>query len=216
MYPCFERSLAFSRIYTDYICRRHPSFFGEMFLAIRINTLSSRGTSGNDTHNCMILFLTHRKKQDRIEGNRRALKVLDRLAHASPVKKYGKRKGHGHNKYSTSGMGSRSTSFDALNSVPMAKADQHHEVIELMEKPEPPAHGTGGKRKRRKRISVLDQVGDAISAVALKDSSFNRAGQYASLHSARTLARKLFASLSDNHPPRNLVMSGTSSNFLLL
>jgi len=58
---------------------------------------------------------------------------------------------------------------------------------------------------------ILDQVGDAIGAVALKDSKFNRQCEIGSLHSARKLARQLFATLSDVHPPRaHLIEAGAS------
>jgi hypothetical protein len=72
----------------------------------------------------------------------------------------------------------------------------------------PHDHAKKDKRHRRKAMTsvILDQLGDAIGAVALKNSKFNQ--ELGSLHSARKLARKLFATLSDVHPPRNLIVSG--------
>ena len=72
----------------------------------------------------------------------------------------------------------------------------------------------GRKRERKKRKKavasmIVDQLGDAIGQVALKDSKFNRGGELTGLHSARRLARQLFSTLSDVHPPRNhLVVEG--------
>lgn len=56
---------------------------------------------------------------------------------------------------------------------------------------------------------IVDQLGDVIGQVALKDSKFNRGGELTGLHSARRLARQLFSTLSDVHPARNhLVVEG--------
>lgn len=50
---------------------------------------------------------------------------------------------------------------------------------------------------------LVDGLGGAIGQVALKDSKLNRAGEFGSLASAGKLARKLFSTLSDVHPPRS-------------
>jgi len=50
---------------------------------------------------------------------------------------------------------------------------------------------------------IVDQVGNAIGQVTLKDSKFNKGGDIEGLSSARRLARKLFASLSDVTPHKS-------------
>jgi len=116
-----------------------------------------------------------------------------------------------------------------------SKGEQQAEAVELMIRQHEKIHGHDGHhqlnyegsrpgtpgpsltsptergkrfRKKKKKSGILDQVGDVIGAVALKDSRWNRAGKYTSLYSARKLARKLFEALSDNDPPRSLVVSG--------
>ena len=80
-------------------------------------------------------------------------------------------------------------------------------------------HGHGRKRseyverkqKRRKAVAsiIIDQVGNAIGQVTLKNSKFNRDGGMGGLSSARRLARKLFGALSDVTPRRShLVVEG--------
>ncbi|KAF9528554.1 Mechanosensitive ion channel-domain-containing protein [Crepidotus variabilis] len=63
------------------------------------------------------------------------------------------------------------------------------------------------RRRRRKRKNVtsviVDQVGEAIGQVALKDSKFNKHTDLTGLSSARKLARKLFSVLSVAEPPRS-------------
>ena len=76
------------------------------------------------------------------------------------------------------------------------------------------AHGkqtTMGRKRRRKAVAamIVDQLGDAIGQVALKDSKFNRGGELTGLHSARKLARQLFSTLSNVSPPRDyLIVEG--------
>ncbi|KAF8586433.1 hypothetical protein K439DRAFT_1340945 [Ramaria rubella] len=180
---------------------------------------------------CFLQFVAiqfHRKSlSDRLIENKLALKALDRLSNAHPVSSkrfmYGRKKGHGHHKSpSTSAQTSRSASYDALNVLASpgealasmdAHGHHHKDEMEILEKD----HGNykhgdlKSKEKRRRRRAMasvlLDQVGDAIGAIALKDSKFNRTGEFGSLHSARKLARQLFANLSDLHPPRNLIVS---------
>ncbi|KAI5120357.1 hypothetical protein M0805_006880 [Coniferiporia weirii] len=141
---------------------------------------------------------------DRLAENKLALKALDRLSNAQPVapKKLpyllNKRKGH---KSGTSG--SRSASIDLLNKD------------ESFGAPFNATDGTGrenptvmGRKRRRKAVAamIVDQLGDAIGQVALKDSKFNRGGGITSLHSARRLARQLFSTLSNVQPPRDYLI----------
>ncbi|KAF8527279.1 Mechanosensitive ion channel-domain-containing protein [Gautieria morchelliformis] len=160
---------------------------------------------------------------DRLSENKLALKALDRLSNAQPTSAkrftYGRKKGHSHKSPSTSVPASRSTSYDALStlatSVGISSSSSTHEQshpVEVTEKEHHRSHlhdhaKAKDKRRRRKAMTsvILDQLGDAIGAVALKNSKFNQ--EFGSLHSARKLARKLFATLSDVHPPRNLIMS---------
>lgn len=69
-----------------------------------------------------------------------------------------------------------------------------------------------GRKRRRKAVTamIVDQLGDAIGQVALKDSKFNKAGELTGLHSAKKLAKQLFSTLSNVHQPRNyLIVEGT-------
>ncbi|KAH8110837.1 Mechanosensitive ion channel-domain-containing protein [Phellopilus nigrolimitatus] len=143
---------------------------------------------------------------DRLAENKLALKALDRLSNAQPVatKKMpyllNRKKGH-----KSSLGGSRSASMDMLNK-------------ELCMEPVPPEDAAGdlqggkqsamGRKRRRKAVAamIVDQLGDAIGQVALKDSKFNRGGEITGLHSARRLARQLFASLSNVHPARDYLI----------
>lgn len=166
--------------------------------------------------------------------NKLALKALDRLSNAHPVSSkkftYGRKKAHGHKSPSASVSASRSTSYDALTALagsgepsapsfsPGSPGHSHQKnVIEMTERDHRHSHlhlhdhtKSKAKKRRRKAMTslILDQVGDAIGAVALKNSKFNQRGEFGSLQSARKLARKLFATLSDDHPPRNLIVSG--------
>lgn len=56
------------------------------------------------------------------------------------------------------------------------------------------------KKKRKKAVAAI--LGDAVAAVALKDSKFNKRGEIGSLHSARRLARDLFENLGSIDPER--------------
>ena len=82
----------------------------------------------------------------------------------------------------------------------MTEKDHVHDHTKVKEK----------KRKRKAMTSVIiDQLGEAIGAVALKNSKFNQQGEFGSMHSARKLARKLFSTLSDVRPSRNLIVTGS-------
>ena len=74
-----------------------------------------------------------------------------------------------------------------------------------------PKSSSMGRKRRRKAVAamIVDQLGDAIGQVALKDSKFNRGGEMMGLHSARRLARQLFSTLSNVTPPRDhLIVEG--------
>lgn len=85
------------------------------------------------------------------------------------------------------------------------------------EKPKKQGHGrkrseyAERKQKRKKAMAsiIVDQVGNAIGQVTLKNSKFNRDGEMGGLSSARKLARKLFGALSDVTPHKSrLVVEG--------
>jgi hypothetical protein len=68
-----------------------------------------------------------------------------------------------------------------------------------------------GRKTRKKAMAaiIVDQLGAAVGQVALKNSKFNREGEFGSLESARKLARKLFYTLNDVYPPReHLLVEG--------
>ena len=154
----------------------------------------------------MLRFIAIRFHQkalaDRLAENRLALKALDRLSNAQPTNPrrsayiggiVGKKRGHK----------SQNLSEDMINKE--AKLDDVNN--ELLKRKNP----TSDRKKRKKAVAsmIVDQLGDAIGQVALKDSKFNRGGELTGLHSARRLARQLFSTLSDVHPPRNhLVVEG--------
>lgn len=148
---------------------------------------------------------------DRLAENRLALRALDHLSTASPtsMKKSPYRKGP---------RGASSSGFDVWsNATPKSSGK-----AELS----PPE----SKRRRRQNKNVANvivdqvrkyclrsstvltgtQVGGAIAQVALKDSKFNKnVVDIGGVYSARKLARKLFAALSADNPPRShLVVEG--------
>ncbi|RDB20890.1 hypothetical protein Hypma_011984 [Hypsizygus marmoreus] len=144
---------------------------------------------------------------DRLAENRLGLKALDRLSNAQPtfVKKspYAKR-GHkspsasvdlfgipqrGHKSAQNSAEGSPAPSEGHAPAETPSKASRRHDR----------------QRRRRKAMAsvIVDQVGGAISSVALKNSKFHQEGEIGGLHSARRLARKLFSALSDVGPARS-------------
>lgn len=157
----------------------------------------------------------HRKAlADRLIENRLGLKALDRLSNAQPTpakKAPHIKKGHRYHMTSSLGFsGHKYTHEEQSNGhvsasgspVPSEKAGQ------LLRKRTGHAER---KQKRRKAMAaiIVDQVGSAIGQVTLKDSKFNRQGEIGGLSSARRLARKLFASLSDVTPHRShLIVDG--------
>ena len=145
---------------------------------------------------------------DRLAENKLALKALDRLSNAQPAvsRKYpyliNRKKGH-------KGSASQSASMDMLNKELGIDSPATPENATNVH-----AHGkqtTMGRKRRRKAVAamIVDQLGDAIGQVALKDSKFNRGGELTGLHSARKLARQLFSTLSKVSPPRDyLIVEG--------
>ena len=146
----------------------------------------------------------HRKAlAERLAENKLGLQALDRLSNVQPAsnKSAWRKKGHRQNssadllhKGHKNGHGSGSSS-GAMTPENNGKKEK----------------GGLGNRRRKKAVTsvIIDQVGEAIGQVALKDSRLHRRGEYGSLDSARKLAKKLFMSLSDVHPPRDyLIVQG--------
>lgn len=161
----------------------------------------------------------HRKAlADRLAENHLGLKALDRLSNAQLYV----RKGHK----------SRPGSYDFLGFMGGHKSTHHDHVDHNAddrrestigsldrgeEKPKKQGHGrkrseyAERKQKRKKAMAsiIVDQVGNAIGQVTLKNSKFNRDGEMGGLSSARKLARKLFGALSDVTPHKSrLVVEG--------
>lgn len=149
----------------------------------------------------------HRKAlAERLAENKIGLEALDRLSNVHPAsnKSAWKKKGHQQSssadllhkgQHNGPGSGSSSGSMTPDNNGRKEK------------------RGLGLRRRKKAVTSVIiDQVGEAIGQVALKDSRFHRKGEYGSLDSARKLAKKLFMSLSNVHPPRDyLIVEGQTS-----
>ncbi|CAE6480680.1 hypothetical protein ACGC1H_003511 [Rhizoctonia solani] len=134
---------------------------------------------------------------DRLAENHLSLKALDRLSNAAGSKIRGFKKKH------KAGAASRNASVELLSAGPgtgtnspisrPGSPDASHAHKQLSEKEK-------AKKKRKKAIASM--LGGAISAVALKDSKFNKRGEIGSLHSARRLARDLFENLRNVDPER--------------
>lgn len=146
----------------------------------------------------------HRKAlAERLVENKIGLEALDRLSNVHPASNKSAWKKKGHRQSSSAdllhkghgnGQGSGSSSGSAT--------------------PENKGKRGLGLRRRKKAVTsvIIDQVGEAIGQVALKDSRLHRRGEYGSLDSARKLAKKLFMSLSDVCPPRDyLIVEGQAS-----
>jgi hypothetical protein len=143
----------------------------------------------------------HRKAlAERLVENKLGLQALDRLSNVQPAsnKPTWKKKGHGQSssadllhKAHKNGQGSGSSSGSV---TPDQNGKKEKSGL--------------GLRRRKKAVTtvIIDQVGEAIGQVALKDSRLHRRGDYGSLDSARKLAKKLFMSLSDVHPARDYLM----------
>lgn len=144
----------------------------------------------------------HRKAlAERLAENKLGLEALDRLSNVQPTSNKSAWKKKGHRQSSSDllkgykhGQGS---GFSSGSATPEGKGKEEKRGF--------------GIRRRKKAVTsvIIDQVGEAIGQVALKDSWLHRRGEYGSLDSARKLAKKLFMSLSDVHPPRDyLIVEG--------
>jgi hypothetical protein len=160
----------------------------------------------------------HRKAlADRLAENQLGLKALDRLSNAqpAPVKRPPhSTRGHKHRTMASVGFSARKATNEELSN---GRTSAPGSPIPDEKSGHLTRHRSGHaerKRKRRKAMAsiIVDQVGSAIGQVTLKDSKFNRQGDMGGLSSARRLARKLFASLSDVTPRRShLVVDGEYS-----
>ncbi|KAI0741441.1 Mechanosensitive ion channel-domain-containing protein [Daedaleopsis nitida] len=128
----------------------------------------------------------HRKAlAERIVENQLGLRALDRLSNAHPAPKkspYANKKGHRSGGSSADGLGGeKSTSSSGFS--PESKRDTKR-----------------AKRQRRNVVAavIVDQLGGALEQVTQD--------QFGSLASASKLARKLFSTLSDVHPPRKYLI----------
>lgn len=153
---------------------------------------------------------------DRLAENRLGLEALDRLSNAQPnshrKSQYGK-KGHKASASSTDMLkGQHRVIQETQEGGSSQNSPTINEKISSSNTVQAVKSGHAErKRKRRKFMAsiIVDQVGGAIGQVALKDSKFHKYGDLGSLESARKLARKLFNTLSDVHPPRShLVVEG--------
>lgn len=167
---------------------------------------------------------------DRLVENRLGLKALDRLSNAHPVATNRKaahgKKGH---KIALSSIGATldfggltgawthrkdSNGVSASSSADVLSGQGEHEAA-ADHSPQRKKHrglGRGETRRRRRRFMasiIVDQVGEAIGQVALKDSKFHKHGELGGLHSARKLAKKLFEGLKATSPERShLIVEG--------
>ncbi|TCD67602.1 hypothetical protein EIP91_012232 [Steccherinum ochraceum] len=162
----------------------------------------------------------HRKAlAERLAENRLGLEALDRLSNAQPSSA-GRRNPYGPNKRGHKSLGSldmlgfggRSHAHGdgqpgSSNGSPVGeKGHRTSPSVESNSAAKKIKISNVERRKRRRNAVaavLVDGVGGAIGQVALKDSKLNRAGEFGSLASAGKLARKLFSTLSDVHPPRS-------------
>ncbi|KAH9485263.1 Mechanosensitive ion channel protein Msy1 [Psilocybe cubensis] len=142
---------------------------------------------------------------DRLAENQLGLKALDYLSNVHP---YSAKKA-AYNKRSHKATGSTAT-FDGTTYRAANTTSSSNETSPIVSKENSSfvdskisTKAKTPKRKKKMTSVIVDQVGEAIGQVALKNSKFNRKGGYGGLHSARRLARKLFAALSDVNPPRS-------------
>ncbi|KAH8832568.1 Mechanosensitive ion channel-domain-containing protein [Flagelloscypha sp. PMI_526] len=141
----------------------------------------------------------HRKAlQDRLIENKMGLRALDRLSNAEPVptKRHPYRKGPGHGHRSPGSMEMLGFGAHKKHTSNMTNAEAAH----LSKRKSPK------KAKKERKMAVasvfVEQLGNTIGQVALKNSKFNKDADIGGLASARRLARKLFKTLSDVYPPR--------------
>ncbi|KAG8768555.1 hypothetical protein FRC12_005499 [Ceratobasidium sp. 428] len=117
---------------------------------------------------------------DRLAENHLALKALDRLSNVTT-------------------RGFRRTGNNTGTNSPVSRPGTPDASHVLSGKPEL-SEKEKAKKKRKKAVATV--LGDAVAAVALKDSKFNKRGEIGSLHSARKLARTLFENLGNVDPGR--------------
>ena len=146
----------------------------------------------------------HRKAlAERLAENKIGLEALDRLSNVHPASNKSAWKKKGHHQSSSGDLlhkGHKNGQSSGSSSGSMSPEDGKREK-----------RGPLGLRRRKKAVTsvIIDQVGEVIGQVALKDSRLHRRGEYGSLDSARKLAKKLFMSLSDVYPPRDyLIVEG--------
>lgn len=152
---------------------------------------------------------------DRLAENRLGLKALDRLSNApvsSSRKPVQPRRGH-------RSPGS-STSIDVLATVHRGQNDcGEGSSVSPDQKSSPNDNKMRTKarsgdlhpKKNAMASVIVDQVGEVIGRVALKNSKFKQ-GRIGGLSSARRLARKLFSTLSDS-PTSRLTVEGFEPYF---
>ncbi|KAJ3518126.1 hypothetical protein NLJ89_g43 [Agrocybe chaxingu] len=141
---------------------------------------------------------------DRIAENQLGLKALDRLSNAHPIspKKspYGKR---GHRAPGSSGA------FDFSSGLRSKQTDEGSPVVKGNETPPMSSSGffsskSGEQPKRRKKKMtsvIVDHVGEAIGQVALKNSKFNKQGDFSGvpIHTAILDFDPYFRSTAEAH-----------------
>ncbi|KAG2349047.1 hypothetical protein BDR05DRAFT_1028210 [Suillus weaverae] len=159
---------------------------------------------------------------DRLAENRMGLRALDHLSNAqpapvkkSPIVKKGHKNalnsfgtafdlsafhGKGHRREETDGIASGQASTAA---TPVLEKYEHEEHHRSDKKRHTSRAETKSRRRRYMATVVVDQLTGAIGQVALKNSNFNRGGDFYALDSARKLARKLFHALSVTSPGRS-------------
>ncbi|QRV74331.1 transporter, small conductance mechanosensitive ion channel (MscS) family protein [Ceratobasidium sp. AG-Ba] len=138
---------------------------------------------------------------DRLAENHVALKALDRLSNVTAMGRY-----KGFKRKHKAGNASRNASVELLGTgtgtnSPISRPGTPDAGHALHSKADHPlSEKEKAKKKRKKAVSTM--LGDAVAAVALKDSKFNKRGEIGSLHSARRLARTLFENLATVDPGR--------------
>lgn len=179
----------------------------------------------------------HRKAlADRLAENRLGLEALDRLSNAQPSPSnkrnpYGPNK-RGHKSFGSLdmlGFGGRhhhdgSAQPGSSNGSPTNEKQQgngHRSQPSVDTNYSKKLKVSNAERRKRRKNAVatvlVDGLGGAIGQVTLKDSKLHKAGEFGSLASAGKLARKLFSTLSDVHPPRShLIVDGTFQRFSVL
>ncbi|KAF6760057.1 Mechanosensitive ion channel-domain-containing protein [Ephemerocybe angulata] len=136
---------------------------------------------------------------DRLAENRLGLRALDHLSR-SPYNRKGQQGGGRQQTFNGSFDMSNNGGHKRGPSYPPTPSPHHNKAANKST-----ASVFSPKRRNRKNVAnvIVDQVGGAIGQVALKNSKFNKDVDLIGLGSARRLARKLFAALSNVYPPRS-------------